>query len=235
MMPNPFQKFIAGFSALLFPVICKGCGETAPVSGQVLCRSCEAGLPRTRFEKDAGNPVVQMFWGRTRLEFATSVFYYRKGELLQALIHQLKYKGSRETGTYLGEVAGKILNSTGLSKEADIMVPVPLHPRKEKTRGYNQSAILAGGISNVTGLPVLADAVTRTVHSDSQTRRGRYERWENVEGIFKVLHPDLLRDKHVLVLDDVVTTGATLEALCQELHKVPGIRLSVLTIGFAAG
>ena len=235
IMPNPFKKLIAGFSALLFPVICKGCGKTAPSSGQILCRLCEAHLPRTRFEKDAGNPVVQMFWGRAILEFAFSVFYYRKGELLQELIHQLKYKGSRETGTYLGEVTGKILNSTGLSKDPDVIVPVPLHPRKEKIRGYNQAAILAGGISSVTGLPVVANSVTRTVHSGSQTRRGRYERWENVEGIFKVLHPDLFRDKHVLILDDVVTTGATLEALCQELHKIPRIRITVLTIGFAAG
>lgn len=234
-MPNPFKKFFSGFSALLFPVICKGCGETSPTSGQVLCRACEAQLPRTRFEKDPENPVVQMFWGRTRLEFATSVFYYRKGELLQNLIHKLKYKGSKETGAYIGELAGKILNNAEYSDEPDVIIPVPLHPRKEKSRGYNQTAILAGGINKATGLPVMDNSVVRTVHSESQTRRGRYERWENVEGIFKVLHPDLLQDKHVLILDDVVTTGATLEALCQELHKIPGIRISALTIGFAVG
>ncbi|MGM0377502.1 MAG: ComF family protein [Bacteroidota bacterium] len=234
-MPNPFNKFLSGFSALLFPVICKSCGETSPSSGQVLCRSCEADLPRTRFERDAGNPVVQMFWGRARLEFATSVFYYRKGELLQNLIHKLKYKGSKETGAYLGELTGKIVNNTEWAGAPDVIVPVPLHPRKEKSRGYNQASILAGGISRTTGLPVLDGSVIRTVHSESQTRRGRYERWENVEGIFKVLHPELFQNQHVLILDDVVTTGATLEALCQELHKIPGIRLSVLTIGFAAG
>ncbi|MFO8001852.1 MAG: ComF family protein [Marinilabilia sp.] len=234
-MPSLLRKHISGLSALFFPVVCKGCGETLSHSQNVLCRACESELPRTRYEKMPVNPVVQMFWGRARLEYASALFYYRKGERLQNLIHQLKYKGAKEIGTYLGQLGGKILNEAEIPISPDAIVPVPLHPRKQAIRGYNQTSLIAEGMHSVSGIPVMHDAVIRTKHSGSQTRRGRYERWENVEGIFKVLFPELLRNKHLLILDDVVTTGATLEALCHALDEIPDIKRSVLTIGCAAG
>jgi ComF family protein len=234
-MPYPLQKYISGLSALLFPVICKGCGETLNASRPVLCRACESNLPRTYFEDISTNPVVHTFWGRVKLEYATSMFYYRKAELLQSLIHHLKYKRGKETGIYLGSLTGKLLNKSTMMESSDLILPVPLHVRKQKTRGYNQAALLAEGIRSVTQLPVLSNAVIRSVHSRTQTRRSRYERWQNVEGIFNVVWPDLLENKHVLIVDDILTTGATIEAMCQALSKVPGIKISVLTLGYASG
>ncbi len=201
----------------------------------VLCRRCRSRLPRTGFEQSLTNPVMQTFWGRVPLEFAASLFYYRKGELLQALIHQLKYKRCQENGVFLGALAGQILKSPSRYSSIDAIVPVPLHPRKEKLRGYNQCSLLAEGISSVTGWPRLDHSVERLKHTPSQTRRGRFERWQNVEGIFGVVSPFELEGKHVLVVDDVVTTGSTLEACCHALLQVPGVRVSVLTIGYAVG
>ncbi len=234
-MPNPFLKYLSGLASLVFPQVCRGCGESVEINRAVLCRKCEAELPRTYFEKVPGNPVEQMFWGRCQLQFATSLFFYRKGELLQDIIHQLKYKGHKHSGFYLGQQAGRILLREGMTNRFDIVVPVPLHARKEKNRGYNQSRIIAEGLEDITSIRVAGDAVIRTVYSDSQTRKGRYERWQNVEGIFKVLHKDVFRNKHLLILDDVVTTGATIEALCMAFSDIENIQLSVLTIGIAAG
>jgi len=233
-MPNHFKKYLSGLSALVFPSLCKGCGSSLGTKQKALCRVCESGLPRTYFEKVPKNPVEQVFWGRTRLEFATSIFFYRKGELLQTLIHQLKYKGSKNNGTYLGSLAGKVIAKESLPQEFDLLLPVPLHYQKQKIRGYNQSEIICEGINEVTQIPIDKASVIRTIHSDSQTRRSRYERWENVEGIFKVIHPHRIENKHLLLVDDVVTTGSTIEALYMALKKVPNVRVSVLSIGLAA-
>ena len=222
-----------GFLSLFFPLLCKGCGNPIPKPAMVLCRRCRSRLPRTGFEQSLTNPVMQTFWGRVPLEFASALFYYRKGELLPTLIHQLKYKRCQENGAFLGTLAGQILKSPTRYASIDAIVPVPLHPRKEKLRGYNQCSLLGQGLSSVTGWPLLDHAVVRLIHTQSQTRRSRYERWQNVEGIFGVLSPDGLVGKHVLVVDDVVTTGSTLEACCRALLQVPGVRVSVLTIGYA--
>jgi ComF family protein len=234
-MPDLFKKYLSGIAALVFPEICRGCGEWPGVGRTALCRSCESKMPRTWFEKVPGNPTEQIFWGRAKIEFASSLYFYRKGELLQQIIHQLKYKSDKKAGVYLGRLAGRFLVKEALAGEIDCIVPVPLHPKKQRLRGYNQSEIIARGIGEITRLPVNTESVIRTVHSASQTRRGRYERWQNVEGIFKVLHPHLFQNKHVLVLDDVITTGATIEALCTAFAQVTDVRISVLTIGIAAG
>jgi ComF family protein len=235
LMHHFIQKCLSGLSALLFPTLCKGCGESLGTSQSVLCRACEIELPKTNFEKIYDNPVEQIFWGRIKLEFATSLFFYRKGELLQTLIHQLKYKQGRAVGIYLGRLAGQMLLREGLCRKFDVIVPVPLHPHKQRIRGYNQSAVIAEGINAITQIPVNTDAIIRTVYTDSQTKRGRYDRWKNVQGIFKVIHPSQLENKHLLVVDDVITTGATLEALCSSLNSIPELHMSVLSIGLAVG
>ncbi len=178
---------------------------------------------------------MQTFWGRVPLEFASSLYYYRKGELLSTLIHQLKYKRNKENGVFLGTMAGQILKSCEHYSSTDAIVPVPLHPRKERLRGFNQCALLAEGLSSAMELPRLDHSVVRMVHTQSQTRRGRFERWQNVEGIFGVSQPEVLQGKHLLVLDDVVTTGSTLEAFCRVLLQVPGVKVSVVTIGYTVG
>lgn len=234
-MPDLFKKYLSGIAALVFPEICRGCGEWPGIGRTELCRRCESELPRTWFEKVPGNPVEQIFWGRANVEFATSLFFYRKGEMLQQIIHRLKYKRDKNAGIYLGRLAGRVLLKEALSEKIDCILPVPLHHKKQRIRGYNQSQIIARGIHEITKHPVNSESIIRTVHSESQTRRGRYERWQNVEGIFKVLQPHLFQNKHVLILDDVITTGATIEALCAAFSNVSGVRISVLTIGIAVG
>ncbi len=224
-----------GLFSLFFPVLCKGCGASIPRPEMVLCRRCRARLPRTGFEHSLNNPVMQTFWGRVPLEFASALFYYRKGELLPSLIHQLKYKKSKENGLFLGSLAGQMLKDSAHYASIQGIVPVPLHPRKEKQRGYNQCSLLAEGLSSVTQWPRLDHSVKRLIHTQSQTRRGRFERWQNVEGIFGVSNPADLQGKHLLVVDDVVTTGSTLEACCRALLRVSGVRVSVLTVGYSVG
>jgi len=234
-MSGLLNHYLSGFWALLFPSICKGCGTVLGSTREVICRSCESKLPKTNFCDTSDNPVAQMFWGRVPLENAASLYYYRKGELLQKLIHHLKYHGGKETGLYLGRLAGKILIRTNMIVGIDALVPVPLHTRKQRIRGYNQSELLAQGISDIIQVKIEKETVIRTIHSESQTRLKRFARWQNVKNIFKVIDHERLRNKHILVLDDVVTTGSTIEALCNTLYEVPGIKISVLTIGYSAG
>lgn len=230
---TPLARYLTGLTSLFFPVICKGCGKILKSSRTVICGRCEMELPKTNFLKKKDNPVAQMFWGRVKLEYAASLFYYRKAELLQKLIHHLKYHGGKETGIYLGRLAGKMLKQTEMARQFDAIVPIPLHYRKQRIRGYNQSELLAYGINEITSIPVINKAVVRPEYNESQTRRGRYERWQNVKDIFRVIDQVPLINKHILVLDDVVTTGSTIESFCQSLRDVPGIKLSALTIGYA--
>lgn len=229
----PLVRYLSGLTSLFFPVICKGCGKILESSRTVICGRCEMELPRTNFLKLNDNPVAQMFWGRIKLEYAASLFYYRKAELLQKLIHHLKYQGGKETGLYLGRIAGKMLKQTEMGSKINAIVPIPLHYRKQRIRGFNQTELIAQGIQEILFIPVINNAVVRAIFNESQTRRGRHERWQNVKGIFKMIDSVSLRHKHILVLDDVVTTGATIEAFCQTVQNVPGIKLSVLTIGYA--
>ena len=178
------------------------------------------------------NPVARMFWGRIRLRYATAVYHYARGGRLQKIMHRLKYKGDMKAGTGLGMLMGERLKGTCF-QEADVVVPVPLHGEKLKKRGYNQSALIAGGLGRVMDRPVDVSSCIRSGNSGTQTRKSRIERWQNVEGIFHVTDCEPFIGKHVLLVDDVVTTGATLEACGGELLKIPGLTLSVVTAGVA--
>jgi ComF family protein len=229
----PFKDYINGFLTLLYPNVCKKCGNDLLGKETVLCRSCIAALPRTKFETRKNNPVAQSFWGRITLEYAFAIFYYRKGETLQKLIHQMKYKNRCDVALFLGKTAGNILNNTIFSSSFDAIVPVPLHPKRLRARGYNQCELLANGISEITNINTVTDAVIRNQYNVSQTKKGRFARWENVDGIFSVVSETPLAGKHILVIDDVITTGATLEACCSTLLKIPETRVSILTIGYS--
>ena len=174
-----------------------------------------------------------MFWGRIDIEKAASLYYYRKGELLQKLIHTLKYKGNHQLGEVLGARLGNIFLQAGFISGLDAVVPVPLNRIKLRKRGYNQSEHIASGISVSTDIPLMTNNLVRDVHTESQTHKNRYERWENVRSAFSVLHPDEIKGKHVLLVDDVITTGATLEACAAALKTASGVKVSVATVGMA--
>lgn len=228
------RPWLRGFSELFFPRNCKGCSSSLLHNETYLCRRCISNLPRTGFETWNENPVFQTFWGRAPIEFASSIYYYRKGELIQQLIHSLKYRNNREAGLFLGRIAGRQLIKSKLYLKPDYIVPVPLHPKKLRTRGYNQSELIASGLSETLGVPVSNELMMKTKHTASQTRKSHYERWENVDGIFKTREQQAFENTHILLIDDVITTGATLEACCNALLTTPGVRVSILTIGYAS-
>lgn len=221
------------FLSLLFPRICYGCGNHLLRNESIICTECYVVIPRTNYHTLRENPVEQLFWGRCKIESAAAFSYYNKGSRIRNLIHNLKYKGIKEIGFELGRIYGLSLKSSGYTESVDMIIPIPLHPAKKRSRGFNQSEIIAGGISEVTGIPVNSKAVIRNVSSSTQTKRTRYERWVNVEGIFSIAEPDLISGRHILLIDDVITTGSTMESCINEILKIEGARVSVAAIAFA--
>jgi ComF family protein len=217
---------------LFFPHTCVGCGTDVIDHDQLLCLHCLNHLPATNFFNQPNNPVEQVFYGRIPVANAGAGYFFTKDSLLQNLIVQLKYKGNKQIGFYLGQLFGNFLIKCDRFKQVDGLVPLPLNPRREKNRGYNQATMLCNGISSVLKKPVIEKAVVRSVYTETQTHKGRISRWENMDGIFEVKNPSALENKHILLVDDVVTTGATLEACGSEILKVPGTTLSVATLAY---
>jgi ComF family protein len=199
----------------------------------LICTECFVLIPRTNYHIAEDNPVAQLFWGRCLIEKAAAFSYYNKGSRIRNLIHNMKYKGIREIGIELGRIYALSLKSSGFTKDIDLIIPVPLHLVKKRTRGFNQSEIISMGIADVTGLPVDTKSLVRTTVSETQTKRSRYERWTNVEGIFHVIDPQAIMNKHVLLVDDVITTGSTIESCSYELLKIEGVKVSVVALAFA--
>jgi len=188
-------------------------------------------LPETGFFDQPENPVKHSLTGRLAVERAASLYYCSHVSKLRNLIHLLKYKNQRDVGIFLGEMLGRQLVRSGWAKDIDLIVPIPLHPKRERKRGYNQSKIIADGISNITSIAVETDAVVRTVYTQTQTKKGRSERIANMEDKFHVVRPEKLQGKHILLIDDLITTGATLEFCGNEILKIPHTKISIATVG----
>ena len=219
--------------SLFYPRLCAGCNISLVNGEDILCLHCLADLPRTNYHLFPENPVFQIFIGRVNITLASSFCRFDKGGRLQHLLHQLKYNGNCEVGIKMGILFGYELIQSSSYQDIDAIIPVPLHPKKEKKRGYNQSAEICKGLSESMNRPVISGNLVREIHTSSQTRKGRFERWENVSGIFNVKNEASLTGKHLLLVDDVVTTGATLEACCEPLLKIPGVRVSIATLASA--
>jgi ComF family protein len=230
---NPLKSILNDFGELLYPALCITCGERLMSQENYLCMKCWSDLPVTNFHLNSENSVSELFWGRAKIENATSLFYFRKGSRYQKLIHSIKYRGMKELGIELGKHLGSALLQSENFSSADIIVPVPLHPRKQKKRGFNQSEYIAKGIADILRKPVLINNICRKKFSSSQTKKNRYERWKNVEGIFEIKKPESLCKKHILLVDDVVTTGSTLEACAHEILKLGNVKISIATLAFA--
>jgi ComF family protein len=213
--------------------VCDGCGSDIIDEESSLCMKCIAEMPETNFHLHASNPVEKIFWGRLPIISATAQYYFIKESLMQHLMHQLKYKGNKELGKQLGRLMGHDLQKTNRFKTVDYLVPLPLFPSKEERRGYNQATILCEGIAEVMNVEILRDAITRTQFTETQTRKGRIERWQNMEGKFELMKPEKIRDKNILLVDDVITTGATLEACGHELLQASP-KLSIATLCYAS-
>ena len=219
---------------LFYPHVCTGCGSDLLQEDNLLCLKCIHNLPHTNFAELANNQIEKYFWGRISLSAAYSQFYFSKEFLMQHLIHQLKYKGDTKIGFYLGEIMGKTLLNSSRFSSVEALIPLPLYADKEHKRGYNQAAVICNGMSAVMGIPVVNSAVIRQHATETQTRKHRTERWENVKSSFKVAKPGQLSGKHLLLVDDVVTTGATLEACGNVILQTENVKLSIATLAYAA-
>jgi len=226
-------KLLSPLVHLFYPDLCEGCGSDLVQRHNLLCLICINQLPYTLFANHEDNPVEKIFWGRLKLEAGMSQFYFAKGSIIQKLVHEFKYNGNKDIGTYLGKMTGESLLNSSRFKNIDVIIPLPLFASKEYRRGFNQSAILCDGISSVMNIPVDKNNVTRKHYTDTQTKKHRTERWENVMNSFQINESRLLNDKHVLLVDDVITTGATLEACGAEILKGINTKLSIATLAFA--
>ncbi len=218
---------------LLFPRYCSVCGARLEPTEEVICATCFLRLPRTHLDGARGNGVERLFWGRLPIVRADAYLYYRVDDDSSSLFHDLKYHNRPRVGRFFGRVMAEHLRSGDFFDGVDAIVPVPLHRHKQQRRGYNQSVAIARGIADVTGLPIDVSAVERCIDTPTQTRLTADERRRNVSGVFRVPHPERVARHHFLLVDDVLTTGATLCACGEALAAVEGVRLSVLTLGLA--
>jgi ComF family protein len=228
------SKILRAVSNLFFPQICYSCGSDLISSEQLLCLRCLHQLPYTKFEAMVGNAVEKIFWGRIPIQQAASIFYFTKDSIVERLLYQLKYRGRKEVGLYCGQLMGQALKSSGCFREIDLIIPLPLFRKKEHQRGFNQAALIGEGLSEVLSVPVSTDIVERVEATETQTHKNRVERWQNMQGRFLLKDSTAIQNKNVLLVDDVVTTGATLESCGQELLKVPNISLSILTLAYSS-
>lgn len=215
---------------LLYPHLCAGCGKDLPYKHDLLCLRCIHELPHTGFASMPGNPVEKYFWGRLPIAAAHSEFYFSNDSLIQHLLHQLKYKGNDRIGLFLGESLGKTLVNSGRFNTIDALIPLPLHPDKQRRRGYNQAAVIGRGVAEVMHVPLLTGLVVKQEATETQTHKHRAERWDNVSASFTISDQQSLVGKHLLLIDDVITTGATLEACGQAILEISNIRLSIATV-----
>jgi ComF family protein len=231
------KKYISGFiedlSGLFFPRICFACGEVLLNHEEVICGLCLYQLPRTNFHRTPDNSVSRLFWGRVNVYRATAFFIFSKGSKFQRLMHLLKYQGKKEIGYFMGRVFGADLKESADYSNIDVVIPVPLHSGKQKKRGYNQSEIIAEGIAFSLQVPVNTESLFRKINNETQTSKTKFERWTNVREIFALRNEVQLENKHILLIDDVVTTGSTLESCVETLMKIRNITISVAALAAA--
>jgi ComF family protein len=230
---HKISSLFSDFISLFFPRLCAACETTLMKSEEVLCLNCLHDLPLAVFNGTDDSPLDKIFWGRVNARKTFALFLFSKKGKVQHLIHQLKYKNRPDVGVYLGKMLAKHLNEL-YPGQFDVVVPVPLHKDKERKRGYNQSAMIAQGIAEVLNIPVGDTNFIKVTYTETQTRKARFARYENVKETFKVVDSDVFAGKHLLLVDDVITTGATLESCAAKLLDVPEAKVSIACLAFAS-
>ncbi|GJM36284.1 MAG: amidophosphoribosyltransferase [Saprospiraceae bacterium] len=226
-------RFLYDFFALFYPNLCLACDANLPPNQESLCLPCQYHLPKTNYHLLQENPFSERFWGRLPLQSAAAFYKFNKGGRTQHLIHRLKYENKQAIGIRLGQLYGSKLRESPFFAGIDLIIPVPLHPKRLRERGYNQSELFARGLAESMDIPTISNGLQRQLHTTTQTHKSRLERVRNVAEAFMVNSKKMLEGKHILLVDDVVTTGATLEACGNKLLEVAGTRLSLATIAIA--
>ncbi len=226
------KSLFTDFIQLIYPNTCLLCNETLTQQESHLCLMCLHKLPKTNYHLQTENPVEKRFWGKVHVERATSFLYFQKGESVQKLLHRLKYKGEKEIGELLGKQFAHDLKDSTFA-EIDLIVPVPLHKKRYNKRGYNQSAQIAKGLSETLNKPVDTQTVVRNTENETQTQKSVYERFENTANIFSLTDNTAFENKHILLVDDVLTTGSTLEACAQAILHTKNAKVSIVTLALA--
>lgn len=227
------KKHLHNLLSLFYPQSCVACGNTLQQNEHSLCLECMLHLPETHYHQEIDNPLQLLFRGRVQVENIASLLFFKKGNQVQKILHSLKYNGNQQIGEYLGYYYGKQLAKEAHFQEIDCILPVPLHPKKMKLRGYNQSECIAKGLSKAMGIPYCTDILVRTTFTDTQTKKTRFNRWTNVEHVFAANNPEQITGKHFLICDDVLTTGATLEAAISKLKNAGNPKISIVTLAVA--
>lgn len=228
------MSFINDFMSLIYPRRCEACESILYAHEHFICNHCRLNLPKSNYHLLADNELQKVFYGRVPLIHSWPYYLFEKSGKVQRLLHAIKYQDQKELASFIGSLYGKELLQKGLAGNIDIIIPIPLHKKKLKSRGYNQSEWFARGLSDSISKPLDTTYLERTSFTSTQTRKNKYQRWENVEGIFNCLKPEELKHKHILLVDDVVTTGATIEAAHLAFKDIEGLKLSLASIAFAA-
>ena len=224
------QTIWNNFLHLFFPRLCLLCGKPLIESERHLCLHCLYELPRTNYHKRPDNPILKLYAGIPQLQKAAGVFLYEKDGCVQSLVHSFKYRNNKKLAEYLGQITSFELQEQGLFNDIDLLVPVPLHLKKERKRGYNQAEWIARGMASVYNRPVISTILYRKTPTTTQTSKSRYERHLNVEKIFSLHETETFENKHILLIDDVITTSATSLACIDTLTTVPNIRISLFAL-----
>lgn len=224
------NRWINTLLDFIYPRLCIMCERRLAVSEKHVCTFCLSSIPRTNFHLYADNPIEKQFRGLTTIERCASLFYYQRGNKSCQIIYHLKYKNQPEIGSFFGEFFAHEIMQTNFFKEIDLLIPVPLSKQRLRQRGYNQAELIATGIAHVTNIPIETRNLVRIRNNPTQTKQNNLERHYNTEQLFQLKDPELLKGKHILLIDDVITTGATLYACCEVLYNIPNIKISLLTL-----
>ena len=228
-----FSSIFDDFISLIYPKICIGCNQALLKHEECICTICKFHIPKTNHFIIKENNLKKLFWGKVEISRAAALYEFVKDSSLQKMIHALKYEENKEVGIYLGKQIAYEMESSLFFNSIDYIIPVPLHPKKEKLRGYNQSLCIANGIKEILKIKIDSNSLQRKINTESQTKKNKYSRWEKVGQVFELTNKNRLNNKHILLVDDVVTTGSTLESCITTLQQTEGIKVSIITIAIA--
>ncbi|MGV6844581.1 MAG: ComF family protein [Lutibacter sp.] len=226
------MKILSNLLALFYPKICLNCNEYLMTGEKYLCIRCRHDLPLTHFTNEKENLVEKSFYGRCQIEEATALFFYYKKSIIQSLIHELKYRNQQQVGQFIGSWLGQEIVTSNRFKNIDFIIPVPLHAKKLKKRGYNQLTKFGLELSKQLNVPFCQSFLVKITKTNSQTKKMRFERWKNVQELFLVKNKSKLKNKHILLIDDIITTGATLASCCHAFENIPNLKISIACMAY---